>query len=923
MPIRARPKATPIVASVAGVLGNRYGLSPVMIGRQAALARLRRLADQAEFHVALVSGEAGIGKTRLIRELASSAGVRLVAGQADQLALARPLALVTDLLTASVASVSSVSSVVDAVDAVAALTASGPAIVVFEDLHWADSDSVEVFERLARLRPAGMLLVGTFRTEDLSRRMPAGGMLARLERRHEVERIRLDRLDRAEVAAFLALILGGPVASTVADAMYERTGGNPFFLEELMTCCTDRSAEDLVHQPLPWSLEDLVRQQLDILTPSQRCLAETAAILGVSEFDVLAAVAGLEEEALVRELRVLVDSGLLLEPREDVFVFRHALVRDAVEKHLLGRERRRLHLAALEVMTTRPQPSWTDLARHAAGAGRFDEMVAHVRSGAVHELRHHGSSHVALRYATEALAEEPDDPELLEVSTEAAWLLGFNDEALATARRLLDLGRRSGALGVEATGLRWVTRLLHDLGAPEAAAVHSKELEALLERPLARLDRLRTMAAVAQSAMLRYEHRAAVDWADRCAAEIDPVNDAPEAIDVLAQVNVERGSAMWAFSPETGLEDAVAFAEERGLWVLVTRGLNNLFDTTMVHTAAGQAAFTRFLAAAERAGFTAMTSVVAAVREVDLAFGLGNVRDVEAALARTREWLPAHRHTEGDRVAILELQLAVEDGQSPENLAQHDALLGPSCLGSVEHGSLYVAIRLAGLRGDAEAVRSMLAAIADSSAFSFDVGWSTDAIFVAAGLGIERAALQRAFARAIERRSRIAELIDLAAVEHADPAGFATGLGAVLADPTVVEPMARPMLGELWVRLGRAQLRSGDPAGAAASATRASALLAHWRGRRCDALEELLRSLEPAVREQRLHGTALTRREQEVAELVAEGLTNGQLADRLFISRKTASVHVSNILMKLGMSNRAEIAAWFVRRQHESADLSA
>jgi DNA-binding CsgD family transcriptional regulator len=119
------------------------------------------------------------------------------------------------------------------------------------------------------------------------------------------------------------------------------------------------------------------------------------------------------------------------------------------------------------------------------------------------------------------------------------------------------------------------------------------------------------------------------------------------------------------------------------------------------------------------------------------------------------------------------------------------------------------------------------------------------------------------------------------------------------------------MLGSLRTSLGQALLAAGDRAGALASVTRAVEQdLARWPGVRRDRAEALARRLRGAS--PRSDGD-LTLREREVAALLAEGLTNGQLAERLFISPKTAAVHVSNILAKLGLAGRAEIAAWAVR----------
>jgi DNA-binding NarL/FixJ family response regulator len=119
----------------------------------------------------------------------------------------------------------------------------------------------------------------------------------------------------------------------------------------------------------------------------------------------------------------------------------------------------------------------------------------------------------------------------------------------------------------------------------------------------------------------------------------------------------------------------------------------------------------------------------------------------------------------------------------------------------------------------------------------------------------------------------------------------------------------RPTLGSLRTLLAQALLATGDRAGALAAVREALADLATWPGWRRERAEALLRRLEGSARSD----GELTTREREVAALIAEGLTNGQIAERLFISPKTAAVHVSNILTKLGLSSRVEIAAWAVR----------
>src|SRR5690606_13259825 len=173
----------------------------------------------------------------------------------------------------------------DGVALVDRLGGDGSAVVVLGDLHWADSESVAVFERLAepRPRPPGgepdpaLLLVGTYRPDGLSRRHAAAEVLPRLDRRHSVTHVRLDRLTAAEVSSFLAAVFGEEPSFRAVDALHTRTGGNPFFLEELVATRQQAPSGD-AGTPLPWTVAELVRSELDDLDPEVRTMVQAAAV---------------------------------------------------------------------------------------------------------------------------------------------------------------------------------------------------------------------------------------------------------------------------------------------------------------------------------------------------------------------------------------------------------------------------------------------------------------------------------------------------------------------------------------------------------------------------------------------------------------------------------------------------------------------
>src|SRR5262245_44076780 len=163
------------------MLAARTGLSPVMVGRAAPLQRLTTLLDGNQpdglAAVALVTGEPGVGKTRLVQELIGTLPRRalVLAGGAEPGSLGRPYELVRNVLGAPLPVGDDVGRA--AVDAIAERIGERRALVVFEDLHWADAESVAVFEALASARLPAALVLATVRQEELTRRLPAGEML--------------------------------------------------------------------------------------------------------------------------------------------------------------------------------------------------------------------------------------------------------------------------------------------------------------------------------------------------------------------------------------------------------------------------------------------------------------------------------------------------------------------------------------------------------------------------------------------------------------------------------------------------------------------------------------------------------------------------------------------------------------------------
>lgn len=925
----------------------RPGRSPIMVGRAGELDRLVRLVGTEPGRppsVALVAGEAGVGKTRLLRELLDRVEGRLpiLAGQADQGALGRPFDLLLDALDTSAADPDALAAIADrtrpledrldiGIGLVRAAVAGRPSLLVFEDLHWADSESLTLFERLAEPDCGPLTLVGTYRPDAVHRRHPVSELLPRLERRHAVTHVRLGRLSAVDVGAFLTAVYGRSPSYRVIDALHARTGGNPYFLEELLNAAGASAGgqlvepEQLVDLCLPWSLAELMRGQLDVLDPEERRIVEAAAVLGQRiEFDLLATVTGTSEEELITVLRSLVAAGLLVEAEHDVFSFRHALAREAVQEDLLGREKRRLHRAALDALTDCDTCDLAAVAHHAAGAGDHERLVDAARRGALQYVEE-GSTYQALQLAELGLTEAEDDCDLLSIAARAAWLTGLLTDAAGHNRHRLAVARAEGDLEDESRALRLEIRLEWELGDHLSMTRTTEQLIGLLDRLPDGVEKGMAMGHVAQSLMLLKDVDGAVAWADRALALADAIGDDC----VRANALVEKGSALVVTARHDEgarlLAEAADLGEAIGEHLIVARALHNLVRT---HTRPRDAAVARqqlerMRAAAERVGFDSLAGAAHAQGLADLAIWEG---DIDAALSALDGVRGSDRGdlltVRGPWFAVHDAGLALEIGHV-ERAAEICQTIDPNRAtnsSSIAGLALHVACR----QGDLPAARLALARLlelgGEPGAGSLPGDLVHDVVSAALRAGLaphelrplaDRIAVHAGDAAALESSSDEAArtLVDAQLAEAASDPATALELYTRAAEAeSALFPSER---GTAYVGAARCAITLGRLDDAKAAVTAAEELLARWRGWRLDDLDAVRRRLgggpEPAG------PSALTPREREVVALIAEGLTNAELAARLYISPKTAAVHVSNVLAKLQMSSRTEVAAWAIR----------
>ncbi len=893
---------------------NRPGNRP-FVGRIRELAAAAEiLADADQTGVALIGGESGLGKTRLAEEIIATAppGTTVIRGGSVPRATPIPFELVRSALdpieARSEAEPAAGEQLPQAAPDLEAETVvgrirveaealraagDGPTIYVFEDIHWADPESLEVIDRLMVAGSPEATILLTYRPNALHSGHLTSSFLRRAERRPQVIQFRLEPLRREEVKSYLAAT-GRSIDATTVEHVHTRTGGNPLLLSELEAAFDDDA--DLT-AGLPWTLAEMLRPEIESLQPEDRAVAEAVAVLGTDvDFELLAAAVEATEDRLLGRLRALVDRGILIESGPDRFGFRHDMVREAVADSLFTREHRRIHAAVHDALLASGSDDLVALVAHATGAGRIKEAADAARDAAARAMAE-GRTHQALAFAEQALLEHTDDVELLRIAVVSGWMSGQERTALHHLGRWEELTGETGTDRAEVLHHR--VRLLWEQGDAAAADRAALDLAALTETLPAGPILAQALADLAQHHMLSGREEQAVELADRSIAVAATVG--PAADRAALQAKLERASALVCWTGPTrdltveSLLAIAAEAEAAGDHVVASRALNN---TPVQHPSIDARAHVEWMRrTGERAGMSCI------------------------ATGTYRRSLLVISLMDGDKEAFeSQLEAAVED------------------LGHVPALELLAAGVALQDRRFVDARRSAERLAGRTASSQFSPSWPQGLAALADLLEHGRAApfgqwLSRIGARFVEVDFALDLIIDhLEAVLHAglrvevrdmlDRLGVGTsepahlGIRAELAGQwdearrwyadALELGTYRTVFNQVELNLALARVAAASGADSRPHLEAALERLGCWPGPRRDRLATRL-----GIDADR-HGrpTDLTPREREVAALVARGLTNGGIADQLFISTKTASAHVSNILAKLQMASRTEIATW-------------
>lgn len=940
--------------------------SSVLVGRD---EQLRDLASALSTRptIVVITGEAGVGKTRLIEEVLERPPVqpdRVLLGHCYPLRDPFPLGPVIEALRPAAAEIAGTStnpllgalrpvlpevaellppkpeSLGDAASeklqlyaaVIEALTSVGACTCVLEDLQWADDTTLDFLRVLIVQSPPHLRLIVTYRPQDVEDSSPLRSLVARVPSRVARAHIELPRLTRQETELLVASIFDtSGLSREFTSYLYERTSGLPFAVEEVLRLLHTR--RDLIQQNGAWSrraveamevpsaIRDTILQRLHELEPTARSTVEAASVLGAAHGkDVIALVARIEPNAAVGALSRAVSSALLRETANGDYEFEHDLARQAIYEGIPGAVRSMLHLRAADAIRVAGSSEAGRLAHHYRLAGRSEwiqwaEEAADVAIGLGDYAK--GASFLA-EVLTEGNATREHRIEIAAKVGDAALQGLLSTQAVPLVRQVL-------REPIE-PHLRGELRILLGLllcqagDASSGAAEVRSALEDVKDDPVLHIRALRMLSVPWVAEGTLSEHFSWLEEASTLAKDLGEE-------EITTSVEIDRMTLLVATGDLGGLEiidrlasDQTSAIQERELG----RACHNAGD--VLYLGHYRMACDYLELGRQRSKALGYERFAGADRisELVIQWSMGDWTSLETqaqdaiVLASDYLW-----HQELDTILGL-LYLSRGDIDAAEETLEK--ALTDTTRGGLIPVAAMAAAGLARLRlaqNDVEAAVNVLETCLDAICRKQIWVWAAEVAPLQAkallllGRGEDARKLTAAFAEGI--RGKDAPLAHAASVlchahvmsHHAEPLEWRKAYESAAHQYQV---LPRPFDAAL-VRedLGVLGLARGDRMGAEAALAALegySELGATWDATRARHLLRQhgipiptgLRAAPPR------RGGALSAREQEVADLAAQGFTNKEIAARLFLSPRTVAHHLERAMHKLDISSRKELA---------------
>lgn len=942
--------------------------STVMVGRDADLAELRRAFDRAvggEPSAVLIEGEAGIGKTRLLREFLAEVAARadVHVGRCLDLGTARsaygPLIGILRSIVETIGVTEARAAVGVGAEAlrmlvpelgggaaqreltspdalrgavitlIEAAAERAPQVIVIEDVHWTDDSTLGMLSFLLRTLQSGrVLVVVTCRSDDVRRGDAVSRFIAETTRARLIERLTLRRLDEDSTRRLVEQLSGGALTEAALERLMERAEGVPFFIEEVACCAAG---------PLPDSLRDMLLVRFDQLDDDARHVVRVASgAEGMLSHALLAELARLPDERFDDAIRAAVQGGML-SVDDDQYTFRHALLREAVHDDLLPGERARLHHSYAEALEARAalldRCDRSSLAHHWRLAQVPDKALA-ASVKAMQEAKSRFAFASGARFGELALElwEQVPDPETVVALTHVQLLrqigsilrnAGEAERALAIADRALEEVDESTDPAENARLLRDKAEFRSNLGLPGSKDLYLQALEIVDTR--VDDDRLHAtlLNQIAGKHMLASLPREAIITATQALAIAQRADD-PYAISVAHNL---RGTCR-AYLGQ--LEEAFADYREAERFAKLSNGgaelryqvnYSDILALLGRHHEAFEVAEAG-VAKARQLGVERASGTLMVQNMVEPLLTLGDLDGAKARLASVPVGRPQvlnDQYVVLTRIRVLAWQGEVDGAER----LREEWLPSLQRTGDLERQAWYRLVE--------NDIALAVAREQWSGALESVVAMTRDEGFVL--LHAYRLLLESGWLVAEVRASGQSTDTAVAAIRRlwselpatVRDGGWATMLEAMLEpstdalraaiDASEEHDVPAIMRGVTRLELARSLVRVGDRSEAqAVLADAASVALEIGHVPLQKSIAAFGRASGIAAADRAADDLELTIRERQVLDLVAEGLSNKQIGERLFISAKTASVHVSAILRKLGVTTRTEAALVIARR---------
>ena len=479
------------------------------------LLDLAKTASSGRGAIALVGGEAGIGKTTVLEEmrLRASADSTVVWGGCDALFTPRALGPIHDMAQAlgqevmQLLAAGSESSQLFAAVLRYIESSREPMVLVFEDVHWADHATLDFLKYLGRrVSMLRTLLVMSFRDDEISSDHPLTQVLG------ELPPSCTHRIDLLPLTPEGVTALGAP-SGYVDENIYQITGGNPFFVTELLACRED------FHEGVPASVKDAVGSRLNRLAPVEREFLETISVIpGPVPRRILQPLFGDSGETLAM---ACVGRNLLMQDVNRSLRFRHELARLATLSRISASKQKDTHARVLDALLEDEQePALDQLVHHAAGALDAKRVLHYAPRAAARATAVGAHREAAAHLATALKFIDEADPEIAaqlyeDWAYEAGLALRINDEVLEARRHAITLWRAIGRMDKVGENLRWLSRLHWYRGEAAEAGHFADEAVRVLENTPPSSERAMAYSLRSQLHMLNDRMDEAVEWGNR------------------------------------------------------------------------------------------------------------------------------------------------------------------------------------------------------------------------------------------------------------------------------------------------------------------------------------------------------------------------------------------------------------------------